>query len=226
MSNPEHDTDTNPPEAARPDRLALGGAAVTAALSFVPLEAAPWWGAIYIAGACLFWAAFVAVRARQDRRVFRRWGFRADNLLRASVIPAVVFVLGAAGLAALACQRGTLRFPPHTLLLFPVYSMWGLIQQMLVLGIFAQSLEALDGLRRRRVLLVLLVALVFGLIHVPYPTPGRWELVVSTFLLELVIVPVYLWQRNLWPLGVLHGCLGGLFYLWILNRDLWAEYIC
>ena len=45
----------------------------------------------------------------------------------------------------------------------------------------------------------------------------------ATFVLELLIVPLYLWQRNLWPLGVLHGWLGGLFYLWVENRDLWVE---
>ena len=52
---------------------------------------------------------------------------------------------------------------------------------------------------------------------------SAFALVVATFVLELVIVPLYLWQRNLWPLGVLHGWLGGLFYLWVENRDLWVE---
>ena len=49
------------------------------------------------------------------------------------------------------------------------------------------------------------------------------HLVVATFLLELAIVPLFLLYRNLWPLGLLHGWLGGLFYLWVEGRDLWVE---
>jgi hypothetical protein len=205
-----------PPVPTILDRFALLAAVTTAVLSFTPV--ADMEGSVFIIGACLFWAAFVLVRAWQDRDVFRRWGFRADNLLRASVMPAVVFALGAAGLAAYAWHEDRLRFPPHQLLLFLVYPVWGFFQQMLMLGIFTQALEEVDALRRRPALLVLIVALVFGLIHAQ-----NLKLVVATFVLELLIVPLYLRHRNLWPLGVLHGWLGGLFYLWVLNRDLWVE---
>jgi hypothetical protein len=102
--------------------------------------------------------------------------------------------------------------------LFLVYSLWGLTQQLLMLGIFTQELERIEPLRQRKVLLVLLVALVFGLIH-----SFNMRLVVATFLLELAIVPLFLLYRNLWPLGLLHGWLGGLFYLWVEGRDLWVE---
>ena len=216
MSNPDGLPASAPSDAGRPDQLALIGAIVTAVLSWTPVADAP--GSVFIAGACLFWAVFVVVRARQDRAVFRAWGFRADNLLAASVLPALVFVAGAACLATLAWVRDTFRFPAHQLPLFLVYSVWGLTQQFLMLGIVASNLERIDGLGRRPVLVVLIVALIFGLIHAFNP-----RLVVATFLLELLIVPLYLRHRNLWPLGVLHGWLGGLFYLWVENRDLWVE---
>jgi hypothetical protein len=58
----------------------------------------------------------------------------------------------------------------------------------------------------------------FGLVHAL-----NFRLVAATFLLELLIVPLYLKHRNLWPLAVLHGWLGGLFYLWVEDRDLWVE---
>ncbi len=216
MSSSEEALTTTNTSAAPPDRLALAGAAVTAALSFTPIADAP--GSIFIAGACLFWAAFVIVRARQDRGAFRNWGFRGDNLWLASILPAVVFIAGAAGLAGFAWLRGTFRFPAHGLPLFLVYPAWGLIQQFLLLGVLAGNLERIDGLRQRKALLVLIVALIFGLLHA-----FNVRLVVGTFFLELVIAPMYLRHRNLWPLGVLHGWLGGLFYLWVENRDLWAE---
>jgi hypothetical protein len=196
--------------------VALVGAAVTAVLSFTAIADAP--GSVFIAGACLFWAGFVGVLAWQDRAAFRKWGFRAENLGPASALAAVVFVAGAAGLAALALWRDTFRFPAHALLLFPVYSIWGTIQQFLMLGVVTSNLERMEGLRQRKRLLVLMVAAIFGLLHA-----FNFRLVVATFLLELVIVPLYLAFRNLWPLGILHGWIGGLFYLWVENRDLWTE---
>lgn len=200
---------------APPDRFALAAAAVTAVLSFSPLADAP--GSVFIVGTCLFWGTFVAMRARQDRSIFRRWGFRSDNLPQASAAAVAVFVVGVAGLAVAGrWLHGSLSFPAHALLLFLVYPVWGWVQQMLVLGIVAGNLERL-GLRHRGAL-ILVVAALFGLLHA-----GNLRLAAATFLLELVLVPLYFRWRNLWPLGVLHGWLGGLFYLWVENRDLWIE---
>jgi hypothetical protein len=127
--------------------------------------------------------------------------------------------VGATGLALVGWQlHGQLLFPAQGLLLFLVYPVWGWVQQFLMLGVLASNLER-AGLRHRKGLLIVAVAAIFGLIHV-----AKWKLMVATFLVELVIVPLYLWQRNLWPLGVLHGWLGGLYYLWVEHRDLWAEY--
>lgn len=215
------DTGTRTPNpdddrAKRPDRFALIAALVTAVLSFTPL--ADMRGSVFILGACVFWTGFVVVRVYQDRTVLRKWGFRGDNIVAASSAPLVVFLLGVAALAGYAWHTDALRFPAHTLLLFPVYAVWGMTQQLLTLGIFARNLERFDGFRRRTPLLILSVAMLFGLIHA-----NNLKLAMATFLLELVIVPMYLRHRNLWPLGLLHGCLGGLFYLWVEGRDLWAE---
>ncbi len=201
-----------------PDWIALVGTAVTIALHLVLAATTEGPSVAFILGACTFWAAFVVVRARQNRDAFRTWGFRTDNLASAAIIPAAVFVVAAAGLAVYAAFRGTLRFPPHTLLLFLVYPGWGVIQQFLALGIVVTNLEKVDGLHERKAVVVLVGAILFGLVHV-YDA----RLVVGTTLLELLIIPLFLAYRNVWPLGVLHGWLGGLFYQWALNRDLWAE---
>jgi hypothetical protein len=196
--------------------MAAIGAAITALLSCTPLADAP--GSVFIGGACLFWAAFVIVRAWQDGASFRYWGFRRDNL-GAAIIPAcIVFAVGSAGLGAVAWAQGTLQLPVHALPMFLIYPVWGVIQQFLMLGVVVNNLECFPALRRRVPVLVLLVALIFGLIHA-----GNQRLMAATFLLELGIVALYLRHRNLWPLGVLHGWLGGLFYLWVENRDLWLE---
>jgi hypothetical protein len=201
---------------ARPDWVAVAGVLLTIALHFVLQARGP--NPIFIAGACLFWAVFVVLRARQDPAVFREWGFRADNLLQASLLPAALFLVTAAAFALYAHLRGHLRFPLHALPLFLLYPVWGLVQQFLALGIVVNNLERLGPLRRQPLLITLLAAVLFGAVHA-----DDLLLAAGTGALELVLVPLYLRSRNLWPLGVLHGWVGGLFYLWVLGRDLWAE---
>jgi hypothetical protein len=201
-----------------PDWFALAATAVTLGIHLLLMATTDRPNAVFIGGACVFWAAFVLLRARRDRTVFRQWGFRADNLGRASVLPAILLAVAAAGMAGYAGLHGTLRFPAHTGLLFLFYPVWGVIQQFLTLGIVVGNLERVRGLGERKGILVLVSAALFGLIHV-YDV---W-LAGATFLLELAIVPLFLKYRNVWPLGALHGWLGGFFYLWVLNRDLWVE---
>src|SRR5262249_3651643 len=156
---------------------------------------------------------FVVVRARQHPGIIRAWGFRADNLARASVLPALLFVIIAAAFAVYAHFKGHLRFPLHQLGLFLLYPVWAFIQQFLALCIVGNNLERIDGLEQRPALVTLIAAVLFGAVHA-----DDLRLAAGTFALELVLVPLYLRDRNLWPLGVLHGWVGGLFYLWVLNR--------
>src|SRR5262249_20009614 len=156
--------------------------------------------------------------ARQRPGVIRAWGFRGDNLARASFLPALLFAVIAASFAVYAFFQGQLRLPLHALPLFLLYPVWGIIQQFLALGIVVNNLERIAGLEQRPALVVLIAAVIFGAVHA-----DDLRLASGTFALELLIVPLYLRDRNLWPLGVLHGWVGGLFYLWVLNRDLWAE---
>ncbi len=62
--------------------------------------------------------------------------------------------------------QGTLHFPLHTLRLFLLYPVWGVIQQFLALGIVVTNLERIEGLRERKAVIVLLGAALFGLVHV------------------------------------------------------------
>jgi hypothetical protein len=82
----------------------------------------------------------------------------------------------------------------------------------------ATNLERTAWPGARTSALVLVCASLFGLVHLYEP-----PLAAATFVLELPTVWLYLRQRNIWPLGVLHGWLGTFFYLWVLDRDLWRE---
>jgi hypothetical protein len=209
-------TRVNRPDDLPPDRLALAGAAATAAINVaVP---AGWPTAAFIAAACAFWAAYVLVRARRDPDALRGWGFRSDNLAGPAAASAVVSVLGAAVFAGYARLHGTLRVPAHAWVLLLAYPVYGVTQQFLALAVVVGNLERVRWLRGRRGPVVVLGAAVFGLAHSFDP-----RLAAATFALELVMIPLYLWRRNLWAYGVLHGWLGALFWLWVLGRDPWAE---
>ena len=60
----------------------------------------------------------------------------------------------------------------------------------------------------------------FAAVHVP-----DWPLCGATLVLGVVCCILFLRHRCLWPLGVLHGWLGAVFYRWVLARDPWAEFL-
>jgi membrane protease YdiL (CAAX protease family) len=88
------------------------------------------------------------------------------------------------------------------------------VQQFLVQALLVRNLEG----SLPRYWLLLVGSCLFAIVHVP-----EAPLMVATFGLGLVYVSLHLRHRNLWPLGLCHGCLGTLFYLWILGRDPWVE---
>jgi uncharacterized protein len=202
----------------RPDVLALAAVVLTIAVHLGIKFVSDKPSVPFIAGASMYWALFVIVRAWQDENAFRQWGFRTQDLLPAAAASAVVFCVGALAMAMIAAYQRHLDFPLHTLVLFLVYPIWGVIQQFLALGIVVSNLERTDASRRRLPLIVLGSAALFGLMHI-----YDWRLAAATFLFELAVIPLYLKYGNLWPLGILQGWLGALFYLWILREDLWVE---
>jgi hypothetical protein len=202
--------------ASRPDWLALGGVAITIGLHLLLQSGGP--NTVFIVAACVFWIGFVVVRAVRDRRMLRAWGFRADNLAQASIVPAILLFIAVAVFALYAHVQGTLTWPPHLPLLLLLYPVWGLVQQFLALAIVVSNLARIPALTRQPLATTLIGAIIFGLVH----AHDTW-MALATFLLEVIVIPLYLRHRNVWPLGVLHGWIGGLFYLWVMGRDPWAE---
>lgn len=201
------------------DWVALIAAIATGIIFLLATARGP--NVIFTIGASLFWLTFIAVRVHRNRGVLMSWGFRVDNFREAASLPAALFVVATLAFAAYAVAKHQFQFPPHTLLLFLIYPLWGVIQQFLVLGILVGNLEKVDALRRRPMVLVLIGTLVFGAIHLP-----DLVLTAGTAVLALAYVPLFLRHRNVLPLGVVHGWIAALFYLWVLGRDVWTENCC
>ena len=130
----------------------------------------------------------------------RVWGFRLDNLVHASRAPAAFAAVALVAMAIYGGLQGTLTWRPAMAVLLLLYPSWGLIQQFLLQAMFARNLHREVAWLRSPWRLAPLNALLFGLVHAP-----DLALMGATFLMGLAFTPMYLRDRNLWPLGVFHG---------------------
>src|SRR5688572_30578115 len=160
------------------------------------------------------WLGYVFWRARTTG-VLAGWGLQRAGLHACSRAAMLACGAGAIACAVIGVVRHTFVLDWHLLPLLLVYPLWGLVQQLLVLGIVVGNLEAFGV---RRPWLVALASLGFAAVHVP-----DWPLCGATLVLGAVCCTLFLRHRNLWPLGVLHGWLGACFYRWVLARDPWLD---
>ena len=116
-------------------------------------------------------------------------------------------------MAAYAAFQGGIAFTARLGILFALYPLWGWIQQFLIQALVVRNLER-HRFFSHPFCLVPASAVLFALVHAPYV-----PLMLATFGLGLAFTPIYLRWRNLWPLGLYHGWLGALFYVWVLGRD-------
>jgi hypothetical protein len=173
----------------------------------------------FIVAAALFWVVFILWRAKRQPRILFDWGFRFDNLLKPFLITTAVSLPGIVTMAFFGFLHDNLTLPPHLWILLILYPIWGIIQQFLVQGLVVRNLS-LTKLGSRPILIVVLGATLFGLVHAP-----NILFMLATFCLGLLFVPLYLHFRNLLPLGLFHGWLGSLFYLWVLGHDPWHNLV-
>ncbi len=173
---------------------------------------------VTIAIALLGWTSYALWQARRDRHALDRWGFTRRGLGPAFVATTLFAVLAIGIMALVGYRNGTLQVDGGLIALLLLYPAWGLIQQFLVQALVAGNLRRASGWIRHPVLVVLVCAVLFGLVHLP-----DVRLAGATFLLGLVFTPLYLRWRNLWPLGLYHGWLGAFCYRWVLDRNPWLE---
>ena len=172
---------------------------------------------VFIIAAACFWMVFIYNQANNDSTAMDKWGFRGRNLAPCFLTATLLAVPILVAMAGFASSRGKLTFPAHAWILLVLYPIWGIIQQFLVQALVVRNV-ARSSLALSPAAIVLIGATVFAMAHL-----NNLELLLATFGLGLVFVPLYLRYRNLWPLGLYHGWLGTLFYFWVLHRDPWSK---
>ena len=170
---------------------------------------------VFIPVVVVGWGGYVGARALTEPGFLGELGLTSRNLGRASRDVALVSAGAALGMAAYGAANGSLRVDPTLVPLVLLYPAWGLTQQTLVQGFLTRHLDA-AGLPTLAVVPVSAAA--FGSVHVP-----DWPLTAATTAMGGTFAPLYLRDRNVIPLGVAHGALGALFYVWVLDRDPFAE---
>lgn len=210
-ARPTHDTRGS-------DRPRWGEVAAVAATGVLHLVCKPLGlQGSYIVGAIAFWIGYVIVTAYRRPVVLREWGFRYDNLWPAFQASTAVFMPLMLLMVAIAWSRGALVVSSSLLIMLLLYPAWGLVQQFLVQALLVTNL-AKGPLRNHRVVLVAVGGALFSVVHL-----GNAILVFATAVVGAAFVLLYLKFRNLWPLGLFHGWLATLFYLWFLQRDKLTE---
>ena len=204
----------------RSSYLLVSGVVITALLHVILILFAPHLHPIYTVVSVSVWsiAIIIAIVRNPDPALFRKWGFRTDNLAAAFVAPTAYALFALVIMALIGRQRGSLALPLHSLIVFALYPIWGLVQQFLLQAVLIGSIERPTGLRSKPWFLAIVSGLLFGAIHPPFLL-----LMLATALMALGFTPMYLRWRNLWPLGLYHGLLGVLILYWVLGKDVWLD---
>jgi hypothetical protein len=173
---------------------------------------------LYIFGVCVFWAVYIRKRYQADPEILKNWGFRRDNFRKA-----VLFILPyAAVIIATIVAYGIWENPRlinwHLIPVLLLYPAWGTVQQFMMIGLIALNLKNMSTLNLKHNYLVLLISLLFSIAHFP-----SFLLMGFTFIMELLFLVSFFKYRNLWPLGLFHGWIGGLLLFLVLERNVWSE---
>lgn len=174
--------------------------------------------AVFIGLALGGWVCYFSIRAWREQDALQEWGLRREGLAPALGVTSLFGAAALATMGVIAEARHTLVFQWQLLLLLALYPTWGMVQQLLVQGIFVRNVAARGAGLWPKVAATGLAALLFGVVHLP-----DMKLAAATCFLGAVFTLIYLRWRNLWPLGLYHGWLGVFFYYWVLGRDPFAE---
>ncbi len=164
------------------------------------------------------WGLHVWVTARRDPDVLDAWGLRRGGLVPTALACGALIAVGAPAMVAYGLGNGA-DPSPSMWVAIALYPAWGLVQQLLVQGMVTGGLSKLPGRVGHPVVATITSASLFSAVHWPEPA-----LMAGTLPLGLVLAPMWLRWRNLWPMAFAHGWLGTAIYYFVMMRDPMAGY--
>jgi uncharacterized protein len=176
------------------------------------------WKLPFITVITIGWSYYVWHQFKKNPTTLFNWGFRVDNFK--SVVKRILpfGVLAVLSFFIVGYQLKTINITWHILPILILYPIWGVIQQFLVISLVAGNLQDLKKGSWNEVVIILIAAVLFGLVHYPY----NW-LIVGTFVLAIFYGYIFLRERNVYVMGLFHGWLGALFFYTVVGRDPFIE---
>lgn len=176
------------------------------------------WRLPYVVITILAWLFYVIWRYKRDSLILKDWGFRTDNFKQVIklILPFALFSI--LSFIIIGYYQETINITWHILPLLITYPIWGSVQQFLTIALVAGNLNEIKRIKLSKSAIILLTAILFSIVHYP----SIW-LMLGTFILALFYGYIYLKQKNIYVLGLLHGWLGALFYYTVVNQDPFAD---
>lgn len=169
----------------------------------------------FLAACILGWGLYGRTRIARAPGILREWGLRLDTLAPSAAACAVFFAFTAAAILGWRIWAGWPPMHASAAILFAVYPVWALFQQLFVQTFIAGNLRRLGV---SSAVIVPVAALLFGLAHAP-----DLPLMALCAGAGVVWTSIYLRWPNLVPISLTHAWLGTLVYLLVLVRNPWAE---
>jgi membrane protease YdiL (CAAX protease family) len=172
------------------------------------------WRLPYVIFAIVSWVTYIIYRHKKEKGILKYWGFRTDNLKEVLKLMLPFGVVSIIAFVGIGYYNNTINVTWHILPLLITYPIWGSIQQFLTIALIAGNLKDLKSKKLNKFSIIFLTAILFSVVHFP----SIW-LMAGTFVLALFYGYIYLKAKNIYAMGIFHGCLGALFYYTVVNQD-------
>lgn len=190
---------------------------ITVILKFVIMD---WLNmrAVYIVVICLFWLIYIYSKYKRNHEIIRHWGIQKKNFKKTflSLLPFAIICIVCIGIYGFLFRSHIMNW--HIIPILIMYSLWGLIQQFITVGLISGNLKAIKTPRFDNYQIILLTSLLFSLVHYP-----SGFLMFFTFIMQWIFTTAFLRWKNIWPLGLFHGWIATFLLFYIMGRDLWVE---
>ncbi|WP_420316050.1 type II CAAX prenyl endopeptidase Rce1 family protein [Ekhidna sp.] len=171
---------------------------------------------IFIVIMFLFWSLYLIQKIKKSPETLKHWGFRIDNFKEVLSMVLPFGMISIIGCFVIGFSQNSIFIHWHFIPIFLLYPLFGILQQFLLMSLFAGNLQDQNKLSKSTI--ILLTSTLFGLLHYPY-----WWLVIGTFFLSMFYSYIFLRKRNVYVLGLFHGWLGAIFYYTVVDQDPFME---